>query len=443
MPTSGVRDLNLATPAELPPAQGNGLDDSSGTTGLAVNGKSPATPEHRASVEDGGPLGRSGWRRLRTWTAAHPVPTLILAFGAAVRVLLAVGFDGPMYTRDVVRGVLTGQAVWTHGIRAAGRPLLDTYPWATESTGVPWSHLPYNYPPVPVGFFTLVAALGGGTVLAKLLLTASDAACAGIITKLTGRRSFGLAYWISPISVWWTSHEGQFETLQSLLGLGALATMERPIVSGALIALAIQTKLTGAALVPFLVWTMWKRRRLRSFALGVAIGSVPTAAVSFLYPIVPNVFRYSAQFRWNPYYWNPVDPTHQWSKHILTMRILPQVLSVLFFVWVLVLFRSSTLRARASAAFAFALFMKFYSQIPSWYLITVPLMLVPLVLRTPLLPDRRAADSVPDSTSTGEGPRLTRTTRLTRSSMVTVLTFLWLLAFSADAVTLKQLTGTM
>ncbi len=434
MPTSGLRELDSGTTDRACASDLFEIDKTQATHNDATH--NGATPEQLATP------GQSIVWRSRNWASRHLVLTLMLATGAVVRIMFAVGFDGPAYTNDLMRGVLTGRAVWHHGIRTAGRPLVETFPWATENAGVPWSHLPYNYPPVSVGFFSFVAAIGGGTVLAKLLLTVSDAVCAWLIVRLTGRRSFGLVYWISPIAMWWTSHEGQFETLQSMLGLGALATMQLPVVSGVLIALAVQTKLTAAALVPFLAWSMRKHQRLRSFVIGGMIGSVPTVVLSFLYPIIPNVFRYSAQFRWNPYYWNPVDPTHQWSKQLLTMRVLPQMVSVLFFVWVVVVARDRTLRAQASAAVGFAMFMKFYSQIPSWYLITLPLMLVPLVLKAQSRPRRGDPDPTAVSMFEGEASPTPRT-RLTRPSAITWLTFLWMLAFSVDAVTLRQMSGTL
>lgn len=306
---------------------------------------------------------------------------VVLLAGLALRVAFSV--SEPRNTQDLARGTVTGKAVWEHGIQAAGKPLLDTFPWATPANGVPWSHLPYNYPPVPVGFFTLIAALGGGTLLAKGLLGASDALCAWLIARVTGRKVYGLLYWVSPVAMWWTSHEGQFESIQSAFSLGALATLQWPVACGVLIALAVQTKLTAAALLPFLAWTMYRKRRLRSFIAGGCIGTLPTVALSFVYPVVANIFRYSMQFRWNPYYWNPASRTQFWSSYWVVGRVIPQVLSWLFIGWLLVVCRRRDLIPRAGAAIAFALFMKLYGQIPPWYLVTLPVLLVPLAMPDP------------------------------------------------------------
>ena len=342
--------------------QGLGVAESNGPTPVADRAPTVATDLNN-----------------RSWVTSRTVFATVVLIGLAVRVVYSLA--APRNTQDLSRGLVTGKAVWEHGLQAAGKPLLDTFPWATPVNGVPWSHLPYNYPPVPVGFFTLVAAVGGSALIAKVLLAFSDAICAWLIARLTGRPALGLFYWVSPVAMWWTSHEGQFETLQSAFALGALATLHWPIVCGLLIALAVQTKLTAAALLPFLAWRAYKRGHLQRFLIGGAIGAVPTVALSFVYPIIPNIFRHSMQFRWNPYYWNFASSDQFWSPYTLIGRVVPQILSWLLIGWLVLATGRSRSFAAAIAAFGFAFFMKFYGQIPPWYMVTLPLMLVPLAMR--------------------------------------------------------------
>ena len=368
----------------------------------------------------------------------------VLAALGGLAVRAAFTFQKLRSTMDLNRGVVTGRAVWEHGPAAAGRPLIETFPWAHVYHGIPWSQMPYNYPPVSVGFFTFVAALGGGTILAKALLGVSDAACAWLIGRLTGRRIYGLLFWLSPVTMWWTSHEGQFETLQSLLGLSALATVQWPLTCGVLIALAVQTKMTAAALLPFFLWTMFRRRRLTRFVAGGVLGTLPTAALSLLYPLIPNIFRYSVQLSWNPYYWNPTDPHHNWSADWILGRVLPQILIALLVGWLGYLAWRKRLLPAASAAIGYAVFMKFYTQIPPWYLASLPILLVPLALidRFRYPRSNNTADTTP--TSAAVSGRATRVTGTTAAIAVPLaFTAVWSLVLFAETETILRLQEAM
>jgi hypothetical protein len=209
---------------------------------------------------------------------------------------------------------------------AAGRPLAETFPDA-EKAGVPWTHIPFNYPPMAVAFFTLVPALGGGPMFAKLVLTVFDEISSALMFRLTRRRWLAVGYWISPISIWWTSHEGQFEAPQTMFGLAALATINSPLACGLLLACAIQSKVTAAALGPFLLWKMYQNHTVRKFLLGGFVGMTPAVVTQLTYPMLQNIRKYSLAFRWNPFYWNPVAKAQTWSGSVWFGRIVPQVLS--------------------------------------------------------------------------------------------------------------------
>ncbi len=299
----------------------------------------------------------------------------VVAVGLVVRV--ALSFGPTISSGDLRRGVLSGRAVWEHGLATAGRPLIDTYPNANEL--VPWAENPFNYPPVPVIFFTLIAAVGGGNIVARLLLSLCDGISSVLIARITKRRWLGLAFWISPVSMWWSSKEGQFEGLQSTLALAALASMSNPVLSGFLLALAIQTKLTAAVLVPYVLFQMHKRNRLRRFVGGFAVGMLPTLVFSLVYPIIPNVLKYSTMFSANPYYWHPTAKTQIWLETTRIGAMIPQLVSfVLLFGVVFVAWRLHNWIA-AMPALYFLMAMKFHVQFPGWYFATVALVLVPLI----------------------------------------------------------------
>jgi hypothetical protein len=309
--------------------------------------------------------------RIRVILAALAVGGLI------VRVLLARA--PTTLSDDLVRSVVSGRAIWSHGLHTAGLPLVETLPW-TEAVNIPWRQNPYNYPAVPVAFFTFLATFGGGQMVARLFFTLFDAISSLLICRLTKRKWLGLSYWLSPVSMWWSSHEGQFEGMQAMLGFIALASISSPFICGVFIALAVQTKMTAAALLPYLIWRMHKNETVRRFVIGGLVGITPMIAISFVYPILGNVLRYSSEIRWNPYYWNMFDNTREWATPGLGGRILPAVLSLIF---VFAVFRIGIRGHQFVACSAFAAYvvmMKFHIQFPGWYFLTFPLVLAPLAI---------------------------------------------------------------
>ncbi len=316
----------------------------------------------------------------RSWSPASSkaVPWLIgslLFAGLVIRV--SMSFDAPV-SLDLMRSVFSGRAIWEHGLSTAGRPLLEVFPNATVKNGVAWAENPYNYPPVAVGFFTFIAAIGGGRLMAKLLLTLCDAISSALIVRITKRRWLGIAFWISPVTMWWTSNEGQFEGLQSALAFGSIAAMGNPMLCGLLLSLAVQTKITSIVLFPYLFGRMYRRRSARKFVVAGLIGCIPTVVLSFFYPLIPNILKYSAELRWNPYYWNPFDKSRPWSGSPLLGRIVPQLVSwVLIFGFLVLAIRLRSWLA-ATPVLLYLAAMKFHAQFTGWYFPTLPLVVIPL-----------------------------------------------------------------
>ena len=119
-------------------------------------------------------------------------------------------WQDPVNSGDVVRHLLHSFHVLDEGLAAAGVPLQELDPDLAGST---WSAFPYNYPPVTLAFFVLIAALAPAVTAAKVALTVIEALNAWLLARVTGNRWLGLLYWASPVSIWWVSGEGQFEPL--------------------------------------------------------------------------------------------------------------------------------------------------------------------------------------------------------------------------------------
>jgi hypothetical protein len=282
----------------------------------------------------------------------------------------------PTETGDVVRHVLYGAAVDAHGFIVAGRPLAELSPhWSAVS----WARFPYNYPPVALAFFALIAAVSPTVFAAKCALTFIEAINAGLIARLTGSRLLGLLYWASPLSIWWVSHEGQFEPLQALFMLVAIrAALSWPFLSGLAIAFGISVKVTAGALVPWLGATIapFGRRARWYGAAGLALGLLPAIAAQVTYGGIANVMRYSALLIYNPYYWNP--SADMFTGNAPAFIVLDELASYgLLAVLVTVAVRSRNWLPFL-APIAFVVFCKVHSNVQFWYWLLLPALLVPL-----------------------------------------------------------------
>jgi hypothetical protein len=282
----------------------------------------------------------------------------------------------PVETGDVVRNLLYGVAVGEYGLSAAGRPLAEISAGWTPAS---WSSLPFNYPPVALAFFAAVAAISPTVFAAKLALTALEAANAWLIHRLCDSRWLGLAYWASPMSIWWVSREGQFEPLQSTLTLLALLGSARfPLPCGAALALAISVKMTAAALLPWLAYHAWKagRRALGLAALGFALGALPALGAELAYGGISNVFRFSSPLVYNPYYWDWTARMFSWNPGWLIAA--NQLASYGMLAALFALAVRSRDRLAFLAPIAFVLFCKLHTNVQFWYFVFLPALLVPI-----------------------------------------------------------------
>jgi len=110
------------------------------------------------------------------------------------------------------------------GPAAVGHALVELDP---KLGWVAWSGLAYNYPVVALLFFTGIAKLSPTIFFVKFALTFIEAVNTAVIFRYTNQIWLALLYWASPISIWWVSHEGQFEPLQNLFVLVALLVLKK------------------------------------------------------------------------------------------------------------------------------------------------------------------------------------------------------------------------
>ena len=338
-----------------------------------ANGERPGAAGQPAA----GPGPRRRWEGL--------LLAAVVLGSAAVRLPLCL--EPPVNTGDVVRHLLYGVIVGERGLPWAGVPLAQIDPaYAVAS----WAWLPYNYPVLALFFFVGVAAVWPSIFAVKLALTVVEAANAVLVARLSGSRWLGAVYWLYPSSIWWVSREGQFEPLQSLPALAALAVLPRsPILAAVLVGLAVQTKVTAALLLPLVLAYAARGGRRRGLEAAAAFGAsfLPTLVSLAFYPAVEQLLRHSAPLRYNPYHWNLLDPSiFSWNPPWLVGADAAAS-------WALVLVLAvAAARARGGriaylAPLAFAIGLKLHLNVQFWYWLTMPVFLLPL-------PDRRLRNAL-------------------------------------------------
>jgi hypothetical protein len=310
---------------------------------------------------------RKTQRQICFWLAAVAVGALRLYECARL----------PSETGDIVRNLLYGLAVNAHDFSSAGDSLVSLSPrWAA----VPWGQFPYNYPPVTLAFFALIAAISPTVFFAKLTLTAIEGINACLIARVSGSRALALVYWLSPLSIWWISKEGQFEPLQALFMLLALsAAASRPFLAGLLVTLGTSTKATAAAMAPWLLGEAVRARRnaLALSLAGLVLGSLPIAFSQWSYAGVSNLLHYSAPLVYNPYFWNPLAP--MFANHPFWQNAANETASYGFLIALVALAWRDRRVLPYLGPIAFIVFCKVHTNVQPWYWTLLPafLMTVP------------------------------------------------------------------
>jgi hypothetical protein len=308
----------------------------------------------------------------RSWTGIVWVGVLAVAV-AALRIYYCTVL--PVNTGDITRHIYSGLVVLKHGLASAGRPLVSSFPGAA---GVAWAGLPYNYPIFTLTFFTAIAAILPTIFFAKLSLTAVEAVNALLVLRITGRRWLGLLYWGMPASIWWVSHEGQFEPLQTFFTLAAMTVFaSSPVWSGMLLAFAIQTKVTALFLIPLFLWRSWHRGNLKLWLAGLVLGIVPTFLAQTKYKAVKVGFLSGPALIYNPYYWNPWNHL-SWAWHPTWLIVWVQIATYGAILALILAAYHTRTPIDFLAPFTFLAACKAAVQAQFWYLVLLPSFLVPV-----------------------------------------------------------------
>lgn len=295
----------------------------------------------------------------------------------------------PTESSDLYRNLGYSQQVFTSGSEIYTTQASQFAPqlWATF-----WTRTGYMYPPFTLTFFATFAGLGLGLFWVKLALTLCDLASSVLVAREFGRHA-GFLVFAAPITLWNTSHEGQFEALLASLMIGSvvLCRQGRWRLSGVLWALAIQTKQFGVLLAPFFVARFLEesseagsRERLRNqgrFLSGLAIGTLPfmpfyVKSMAMWFGVLQNQ---GALF--NPYHWDLWTGSRagwlprglMWWNGMFSYLVL-----FVAFAFVARRFAEPIQALRGTPLVAFIALVKTLNWGQFWYLIALPGFVVPL-----------------------------------------------------------------
>jgi len=248
-----------------------------------------------------------------------------------------------------------------------------------------WAEVGYIYPPLALLFFAVFSSLGAGLLWVKLLLTLFDLGSALLIARATSWWA-GLLVFSAPVTVWYTSHEGQYESMVTFFVVVAVlgARNGRWILTGAFFMLALQTKQLALLIAPYLLYEIFLRRHLHP--LKAVLGFLGGFLVVFL-PFIPfYVWRHDLWLLplqnqdnlFNPFYWpffwkeGALDHFEDvsrlrlvWNEVVTTTPLI----TLGFF-----LSRGSFLRRipQALPSIAFWIMIKSMAWVMNWYVILVP-----------------------------------------------------------------------
>lgn len=226
----------------------------------------------------------------------------------------------------------------------------------------------------------LVTKISSSIFFTKLVLTIIEGINTWLVYKYSKEKWLALLYWVSPISIWWVSHEGQFEPLQSLFVLGALCMLgKKRSWAFLLLAVAIQVKLTAILFLPYFIFMMKNddpKQWIRTSLFFVA-GFLPTIVAMCYYPVLNQVFSTQNSFAYNPYYWNIFNYSmFNWNpKWMVAIHQLITYGMLIFFAYAIVKWKEIKTFLAPSAFIAFC---KASKLAQFWYFIVYAPFLLPI-----------------------------------------------------------------
>jgi hypothetical protein len=314
--------------------------------------------------------------RVQSLFRRRPIVWLwLLAFGTVLAFRVFLCAQAPTDTSDMFRhlGFSThlGLDLYAH-TPTDYRPEFWTQFWPTQK---------YIYPPGVPLFFSVFSVLGLGLFWVKLTLTLCELASSLVFAKMLGPGA-GLMVFSAPVSVWYTSHEGQFEGLLGLLIVTAIAAANRRrwVVAGCAWMVALQLKQFAVLLGPFLLARMLVGNRggrlhsVERFVLGLVLGFLPFA---LFYWQAPDLWLRPLQNQnlvFNPFHWKFWQAEHfDWSPPwLIAWNSLATYLTLAVILGFIASRRRIATLLEGSPLMLFWLMVKSLNWAQFWYTILVP-----------------------------------------------------------------------
>jgi len=183
---------------------------------------------------------------------------VLFLFAIALVYKIYACFQIPVVTSDVVRhlgysshALENNFAIYTTKAKDFGPEIWTIY----------WNNRPYIYPPVTLIFFYLFSVFHLGIFLVKAVLTLVDFSCTYLFYKYISKLAAFL-FFCAPVSLWYTSHEGQFEILQTLFIILTAISVRRKQwhLAGFLFSISVQVKQFGVLVLPWMLYKIWTNR---------------------------------------------------------------------------------------------------------------------------------------------------------------------------------------
>jgi hypothetical protein len=306
----------------------------------------------------------------------------ILAFVITLLIRLAYCAQAPGDSSDLYRHLGFTSHFWEN---PAAFYWLQPWQFPHEFWSQFWTEIGYIYPPLALLFFAIFGGLGAGLFWVKLALTLFDLGSSFLIARATSWWA-GLLVFSAPVTVWYTSHEGQYESMVTFFVILAVLSARNGkwFWAGASFMLALQTKQLALLIAPYLLYEIFLRRHLqpRKAVMGFLGGFLGA-----FFPFIPfYVWRHDLwllplqnqdnlfnPFYW-PFFWKKAALDHFQDVSRLRMVWNEVVTTAPLIILGLFVVRGFFLRRfpQALPSMAFWLMIKSMAWVMNWYVILIP-----------------------------------------------------------------------
>ena len=196
-------------------------------------------------------------RRLSGWARVF----FIVAFAVTLVIRLAYCAQAPDDSSDLYRHLGFTSHFWDN---PSAFYWLRPWQFPHEFWSQFWTEVGYIYPPLALLFFAIFGGFGVGLFWVKFALTLFDLGSAYLIGRATSWWA-GLLVFSAPVTIWYTSHEGQYESMVTFFVVLAVLSARngRWVWTGASFMLALQTKQLALLVAPYLLYEIFLRRHLQ------------------------------------------------------------------------------------------------------------------------------------------------------------------------------------